>query len=84
MDKSVGNTVTHDRFYNKILFFQFGRIWKGWFREYGEMSRIGVHYLNLLAYAIVSEIVGCIRNGSPDGTVSGWSFLTSNLCTLSL
>jgi hypothetical protein len=38
----------------------------------------------LLASTIVSRFGGCIWNGSPGGTVSGWSFLHSLLHTLSL
>jgi hypothetical protein len=30
-----------------------------------------------LAYAILSGFDGCIWDGSPDGAVSGWSFLLS-------
>ena len=29
----------------------------------------------LLAYAIVSEVGGSLRDGSPGGAVSGWSIL---------
>jgi hypothetical protein len=44
---------------------------------HGPVSKI------LLAYTIVSRFGGCIWYGSPGGAVSGWSFLPSQLQTLS-
>jgi len=38
----------------------------------------------LLAYTIVSGFSGCIWDGSPGGAVYGWSFILSQLGTLSL
>jgi hypothetical protein len=38
----------------------------------------------LLAYVIVSGFSGCLWDGSLGGAVSGWSFLLSQLRTLSL
>jgi len=39
---------------------------------------------HFLASAIVTEFDGYIWDGSPGGTVSGWPFLQSLLCSLSL
>jgi hypothetical protein len=39
---------------------------------------------NLLTSTIVSGFADCMCDGSPDGAVSGWSFLQSLLHTLSL
>ena len=44
----------------------------------------GSYQQNLLAYAIVSGFGGCIWDGFLGGAVSGWSFLLSQLRTLSL